>query len=158
LPGGDGTEALVAALYPGLRRFAAVVAPMEQEPDDLVQDALAATIARQPLVELDDPLAYLRVVMVRLAANERRRLGRKRRASGRIGPEPEAVLASYPSDLAELDRLSPADRAVLYLTVIERRPDVEVAQMFDQSASVVKMRRHRALRKLHAQLEEEGDG
>lgn len=148
----------MVALYPALRRFAAIVAPLEQEPDDLVQDALAAALTRQPLTALVDPLAYLRVVMVRLASNERRRLGRKRRANGRIGPEAEAIVASYPSDLAELDCLSPEDRGVLYLTVIEGRPDAEVAQMFDRSASVVKMRRHRALRKLHGQLEEERDG
>ncbi len=154
---GESAEAIVFALYPALRRFAAIVAPLELEPDDLVQDALAATLAHQSLVELNDPLAYLRVAMIRLASNERRRLGRKRRATGRLEPTAEPVAAHYPSDLSELDRLSPEDRGVLYLTVIEGLPDAEVARMLNRSASVVKMRRHRALHKLHMQLEEDHD-
>lgn len=156
--GDDDIEAMVVALYPALRRFAAMVSPLEVEPDDLVQDALAATLARQPLTELDNPLAYLRVVMMRRAANERRRLGRKRRANARAGPEPQSADVSYPSDLAELARLDPEDRALLYLTEVEGLPLAEVAHVFDRSSAAVKMRRHRALRKLRSLLEEDSDG
>ena len=39
---------MVLALYPALRRFAAMTAPLEMDPDDLVQDALAATLAPAP--------------------------------------------------------------------------------------------------------------
>jgi DNA-directed RNA polymerase specialized sigma24 family protein len=35
-----GDDELFRALYPGLRRFAAAVGPLEVDPDDLVQDAL----------------------------------------------------------------------------------------------------------------------
>ena len=95
-------------------------------------------------------MAYLRVAMVRLASNERRRLGRKRRATQRIGAESEAEVAAYPSDLAELDRLSPEDRALLYLTAVEGHSIAEVARMFRRSTAAMKMRRHRALRQLQA--------
>ncbi len=43
---------IFADLYPKLRRFAAVVADLDMEPDDLVQDALAATLRRHDLSEL----------------------------------------------------------------------------------------------------------
>jgi DNA-directed RNA polymerase specialized sigma24 family protein len=154
----EATEGMVLALYPALRRFAAMTAPLEMDPDDLVQDALAATLASHALTELDDPMAYLRVAMVRLASNERRRLSRKRRAGQRIGVDPEAEAAAYPSDLAELDRLSPEDRALLYLTAVEGHSIADVARMFKRSTASMKMRRHRALRQLRTILEEERHG
>jgi DNA-directed RNA polymerase specialized sigma24 family protein len=154
----DDTETVVIALYPALRRFAAMVAPLELDPDDLVQDALAATLARKSLSDLDDPLAYLRLVMVRRAANERRRLGRKRRADQRAGAPPEMTSVTYPSDLAELARLSPDDRALIYLTEVEGRAITEVAELFGRSAAALKMRRRRALRRLRTLLEEEAHG
>ena len=39
--------ALIAGLYPSLRAFASVVAPIEEDPNDLVQEALAKTLAMQ---------------------------------------------------------------------------------------------------------------
>ena len=48
------------ALYPALRRFAAVVGGLEVDPDDLVQEAVARALRRGPLGELDNPGAYLR--------------------------------------------------------------------------------------------------
>ncbi|MBX3286283.1 MAG: RNA polymerase subunit sigma-24, partial [Actinobacteria bacterium] len=65
------------ALYPALRRFAAVVGGPATEPDDLVQEALARTLARGSLADLDDPAVYLRRVVARLASNERRSQGRR---------------------------------------------------------------------------------
>jgi DNA-directed RNA polymerase specialized sigma24 family protein len=38
-----------------------------------------------------------------------------------------AQVDSYPSDLDDLRRLSPADRSVLYLSVVERRSHQEIA-------------------------------
>ncbi len=151
------TERIVGEIYPALRRFAAVVAPLESEPDDLVQEALAATLARSGLGELDDPLAYLRVVILRLASNERRRLGRKRRALQRSENPATATDALYPSDVAVLVNVSAEDRALLWLTVVEGRSIAEVAAFFDRPVSALKMRRHRALRKLRRLIEEEHD-
>ena len=73
-------EATFAGLYPRLRRLAAVAAPLEVDPDDLVQDALVRVLRRGPLADLDDPGAYLAKVIVNLASNSRRGLGRRRRA------------------------------------------------------------------------------
>ena len=54
-----------------LRRF---------EPDDLVQEALVSTLRKGSISDLDDPLAYLRKTIVNLASNQRRSLGRRRKA------------------------------------------------------------------------------
>lgn len=42
-------------LYPALRRFAAVAAPADLEPDDLVQEALVKVLKRRSLSDLDHP-------------------------------------------------------------------------------------------------------
>lgn len=75
----DGWK-VVDALYPSLHRFAGVVAPWDPDPDDLLHDALVATLERSSWSNLDHPEAYLRQVMVNMAAGYSRRQGiRKRR-------------------------------------------------------------------------------
>ena len=156
LPAVDDST-LFGVLYPGLRRFAAVVAPVEMDPDDLLQEAVARALTQGRLVDLRDPGAYLRVTMVRLASNERRRLGRLRRALARTVPDVPSV-GIYPSDLDDLERLSPEDRALLYLTVVEAFPAREAAHLLGRSEGAMRMRRHRALRALRqALIEEEHD-
>ena len=150
---------LFEILYPGLRRFAAAVAPFEMDPDDLLQEAVSRALVQGRLTDLRDPGAYLRVTMVRLASNERRRLGRWRRALARAAPVEEPWVGDYPSDLGDLDRLSPEDRALLYLTVVEAFPLGEVARLLGRSEGAMRMRRHRALRALrNALAKEEQDG
>jgi DNA-directed RNA polymerase specialized sigma24 family protein len=73
-------DALFAAIYPGLRRWAAVCGPAEVDPDDLVQEAVARTLRTHALSDLDDAGAYLRRAIVNLAANHRRAGGARCRA------------------------------------------------------------------------------
>lgn len=147
-------EEVFAAAYPALRRLAAVVAPPEADPDDLVQEAVVRALRRGPLAELDHPVAYLRRAVVNLAANERRGLGRRRRALARIGPDP-VVAASYPSDVAEILRLAPADRAVLWLADVEGLPFEEVADHLGCSAEAARTRASRARRQLRRIVEDD---
>jgi DNA-directed RNA polymerase specialized sigma24 family protein len=148
----DGS--LFAELYPGLRRFAAVVRPAEVDPDDLVQDALARTLAVRRLSECDDAGAYLRTAILRLAANHRRSLGRRRRALARLHAE-EGETARYPSDLDDLRRLSPVERAVLYLSVVERRSFAEIGALIGTSEQAARARSSRALKRLRVELTRE---
>lgn len=67
----DGT--LIRSLYPSLRRLAAVVAPAEVGPDDLMQEAFERYLARSPS-GINNPEAYLRRVIVHTASNHRRQL------------------------------------------------------------------------------------
>ncbi len=149
-----GQERLFAQLYPSLRRFAAVVKPPEVDTDDLVQEALLRTLALRPLSELDDPAAYLRRTIVNLSSNQRRWLARRRGAIARLGADsPDET--RYPSDLQDLLRLKPADRAALYLAVVEDRGYDDVADVLGCSEAAARARVSRALRRLRVQLEEE---
>lgn len=56
---------------------------VDVEPDVLVQEALVRTMRKGPISDLDNPLAFLRNTIVNLASNQRRSLGRKRKALGR---------------------------------------------------------------------------
>lgn len=146
--------ALIRDLYPKLRRFAAVVGPAEVDPDDLVQDALVKTISHQPLSDIEHPSAYLWKVMSRLATDHRRRLGRRRRALGRIGaPEPD--VPRYPSDLDDLERLTPKARAVLYLHDVDGYGYAEIARLLDAKEASLRRTASRARNNLRKALSEE---
>ena len=111
---------IVDELYASLRKFAAVVAPADLEPDDLLQEALVNVLRRHALSELDHPGAYLKRTMVNLAASHSRSMGRWRRLLPRVGgSQQEASSPDYPSDLAELYRLPSRERAALYLAEVE---------------------------------------
>lgn len=60
-------EAIVVELHPALRHFAAAVRPPVVDPDDLIQEALARTVRRTSLAEMDQPLSYLRWTIMNLA-------------------------------------------------------------------------------------------
>jgi RNA polymerase sigma factor (sigma-70 family) len=143
----DDAEVL-AAVYPGLRRFAGAVRPLGVEADDLVQEALARTLAARSLSELEHPEAYLRTAIVRVAINEqrsrRRRAARDAPSAGRESGRADA----YPSDLADLWLLSARERAVLFLTVVERRSYREAADVVGCSEPAARQMASRALRSL----------
>jgi RNA polymerase sigma-70 factor (ECF subfamily) len=145
-------EAVFATLYPRLRRLAAVAAPLEVDPDDLVQDALVRVLRRGSLSTLDDPGAFLAKVIVNLASNTRRGLGRRRRAWARHGVAPDGETAAYPSDLAELERLGPDERALLFLVDVEGWSFTEAAAALGCTESAARQRASRARRKLRADL------
>jgi RNA polymerase sigma-70 factor (ECF subfamily) len=150
-------EAIFGREYPALRRFAAVVAPPEMDPDDLVQEAVSRVLRRGSLRGLDNPGAYLRRTIVNLAANERRRLGRWRRARIRSTPPAadDARPAEYPSDVADLLRLPPATRAALWLADVEGWSFDEIALLLGSTTDAVKARASRARRSLRHTINEE---
>lgn len=147
-------EELFRALYVGLRRFAAVVGGSDDDPDDLVQDALVRVLRGGRLSRLDSPDAYLRRTIVNLAADRRRSWSRRRRAWSRLGlssPRP----AEFPSDLADLDQLTPLDRAVLYLTDVDGYSLVDVADHLELTHDAARLRASRARRRLRLAIENE---
>jgi DNA-directed RNA polymerase specialized sigma24 family protein len=112
------------------------------------------TLAIRPLCEYEDPASYLRRSIVNLASNQRRWLGRRRRALARLTPASHEH-AVYPSDLQELLRLKPLDRAALYLTVVEDRSYCEVADVLGSTETAVRARVSRALRRPRVELDVE---
>jgi len=148
-------EQIALELYPALRRLAAVIAPVEVAPDDLLHEALLAVLRRGPLASLDDPTAYVAKTMLNLASNHRRRFGRTRRMLHRWrGNVDSAAVDVYPSDLADLAALSPTARAILYLHHVDGWPYDDVASRLDLSLEAVRQIASRARRQLRTHLEE----
>ncbi len=152
----DEESRLFAELYDRLRRFASVVGPREMDPDDLVQEAVTQVLRRRRLTELDEPGAYLRRTILNLAANERRRFAARRKAFARLRPETEGVGEPYPSDLSDLLRLAPHERAVLYLSEVEGYRYAEIGDMLRCSEAAARKRAMRGRRRLIAALADGG--
>jgi DNA-directed RNA polymerase specialized sigma24 family protein len=147
---------IFAELYPSLRRFAAVVRPAEEDADDLVQEALVRTLSVCQLSELDEPAAYLRKAILRIASNRRRSLGRRRRwlmATQTLTPT--SYVPAYPSALDDLRRLDAGERAVLYLSVVEGRQYREIASILGCSEGAARARASRATRRLRTALSDQ---
>ena len=97
--GPDALEALRAEYEP-LRRFAAIIGRWDVEPDDLVQEAFAKVLAKQP-AQIRELGPYLRRTVVNLATDERRKFGRAADVAPKIATD-GASIDSYPSDLSDL--------------------------------------------------------
>lgn len=148
----DEEGRLFAQLYGSLRRFAAVVGPVDLDPDDLLQEAVTRVLRRSLLTDLDDPGAYLRKTMLNLASNQRRHLARRRQALIRLTETAGPVGDVYPSDLSDLQGLSPEERAVLYLSEVEGYRYAEIGEMLACSEAAARKRALRARRRLHSEL------
>ncbi|MBT8165153.1 MAG: sigma-70 family RNA polymerase sigma factor [Acidimicrobiia bacterium] len=151
----DAEAQLFRELYPSLRRFAAVVGPLEVDPDDLVQEAVARALQSRRLTELDQPGAYLRRAILNLASNQRRRFARRRAALLRVRAGADAPADSYPSDLADLSRLPAEERAVLYLTEVEGYRYREAGQLIGCSEAAARKRALRGRRRLFEAIDGE---
>lgn len=138
-------------LYPSLCRFAAAVRPVGIDPEDLVQEALARTLAVRSLSSIEEPLAYLRTAMIHIAANLSRSA---RRSHARLTRQnaASAALDSYPSDLADLMRVDPRTRAILYLTIVEGEPYRTAAAIVGCSETAARTLASRALHALNLAL------
>ena len=146
---------MITSLYPSLRKIAAVAGSVDVEPDDLVQEALVRTLRKGPLTDLDNPLAFLRKTIVNLASNQRRSLGRKRRAFGQLAFE-EAWLPSYPAHIEAILDLPPKQRAILYLVEVEDVPYAEAADQLGMTTGAARMLANRARKRARAALEVAG--
>jgi RNA polymerase sigma-70 factor (sigma-E family) len=136
VPETDGGECFgdfVAGALPALLRFGHVLTGSPQEAEELVQEALAKSLRRWRRVRADDPLAYVRRVMVNTHVTQWRRWG----ARIQLGAVPEPVAAdggvSRSDERDALRRalaLLPArQRAVLVLRYFEDLPDPTIAEL-----------------------------
>jgi RNA polymerase sigma-70 factor (ECF subfamily) len=146
-------SSLFRSLYPSLRQFAAVTGSVDVDADDLVQEAVARTLRSHRLVDLDDAGAYLRRAIVNLAANRRRSMARWRRAIARLDRIEEGQRAAYPTDLADLLRLEPEARALLFMVEVEGHSYAEASSVLGISEEAARTRAARARRRLRADLE-----
>jgi len=144
------------AEYEPLRRFAAVIGRWDVEPDDLVQEAYAKVLVKCPS-EIRDLGAYLRRVIVNLATDERRRVGRAATFAPKLATA-GASTDSYPSDLSDLLGLPARVRALLYMVEVEGQQIAPAAAAVGMSSGNARVALLRARRRLRAELSEELSG
>jgi RNA polymerase sigma-70 factor (ECF subfamily) len=132
-----------------------VVGPVECDHDDLLQEAVARVLRHHRLDELDQPIAYLRRTVLNLASNERRRFAIRRRVLRRLAADGRGRTDDYPSDLGDLERLSVAERAVLYLSEVEGYRFAEIGRILGCSEAAARKRAMNGRRRLYTALTEE---
>lgn len=144
-------ERIIVAIYPDLRKFAAVVADLDVDPDDLVQEALVSVLKSAQLPHVDNPLAYMKRAVVNRAMSNRRTAARRRDRLPKL-VSPSVYNDQYPSDLAALAALSAQDRAIVYLAELDGYKHEEIAKMLNLNVPTVSQRLSRARRKLREEL------
>lgn len=154
--GSRSFEEFTAGALPALLRFGHVLTGSPHEAEDLVQEALAKSLRRWQKVRADDPVAYVRRVMVNTHLTRWRRWGGR----VRLGDVPEA--AAEDSWLARsqewdelrraLAQLPPRQRAVLVLRYLEDVPDPAIAAMLGCRPVTVRSQAARGLAALRPLL------
>ncbi len=149
-------EEFAAGALPGLLRFGHVLAGSPQEAEDLVQEALAKSLRRWQKVRADDPVAYVRKVMVNTHLTRWRRWGGR----VRLGDVPEAAAddawlarsQEWDALRRALGQLPPRQRAVLVLRYLEDVPDPAIAAMLGCRPGTVRSQAARGLAALRPLL------
>lgn len=152
---GDFEEFAVQAL-PALLRFGHVLTGSPHEAEDLVQEALAKSLRRWRKARADDPVAYVRKVMVNTHVTRWRRWGGRIR----LGEVPESgaddarLTRSQEWDALRraLAQLPPRQRAVLVLRYLEDVPDQAIASLLGCRPSTVRSQAARGLAALRPLL------
>ncbi|HEY7070141.1 MAG TPA: sigma-70 family RNA polymerase sigma factor [Acidimicrobiales bacterium] len=130
----------------GLVRLAFLLTGTRDQADDIVQTAFEAAQPRWD--ELDDPLAFLRRVVVNQAKDLHRRRYRRR-----ARPEPPVTHIPEIDEIwVELRRLPDRQRAVIVLRFYEDLPLTDIARLLDRPEGTVRSDLHRALAQLRRTL------
>jgi RNA polymerase sigma-70 factor (ECF subfamily) len=116
--------------------------------DDAVAEAFARTIEQGATVR--DPVAYLYRVAFRIASADLR-------SPPPSDPEDRAIIDPAPAAelLSQLRRLSPSQRAAVYLHYRADLPVLEVARIMGTSAAAVRVHLMRGRRRLAQLLDED---
>jgi RNA polymerase sigma-70 factor (sigma-E family) len=141
---------------PALLRFGHVLTGSPQEAEELVQEALAKCLRRWRRQAADDPVAYVRRVMVNAHITRWRQWGSRMRLEG----VPETVADDAGLRRCEdwdelrraLRRLPSGQRAVLVLRYLEDLPDASIATMLGCSPNTVRSQASRGLAALRPLL------
>ncbi|HEY7147012.1 MAG TPA: SigE family RNA polymerase sigma factor [Streptosporangiaceae bacterium] len=132
-PGGETFSEFVAGSLPALLRFGHVLTGDPLEAEELVQDALARSLRRWRRKGADNPLAYVRRVMINTHLTQWRRWGSR----VQLGDVPElfapdaSLRRSEEWDILRraLATLPARQRAVLVLRYLEDLPDPVIASL-----------------------------
>lgn len=151
-------ESRIVELLPRLRRYARSLAHNGHEADDLLQDCVENAIAGQGHFRGANLAGWMMAIMTNLNRNRHRRQQRSGMFSA-MDEVAEPASAGEPPDPLERDRLldainalSPDQRAVLMLVVVEGYSYAEIAVMLDIPLGTVMSRLSRARRGAAATL------
>lgn len=132
----------------GLLRLAYLLTGSREQGEDLVHTAFTSAIPRWDRIE--QPLPYLKRAIVNQAADHHRRTLREQTL-----PAPEAV--THPPEVdetwAQIQNLSPVQRAIVILRFYEDLPLVEIAAVLDRPPATVRSDLKRALGHLRKALD-----
>ena len=148
-----GASTNIADLYRShgdrLRRTAYLATGSREVAEDLVQEAFLRV--QQRWDHLDEPAAYLRVVVVNLCLSWQNRAGVERRqlASSAPAPVDEPAIDETWDLLAHLPR---DQRVVLVLRYYDDLTTDEIGRVLDVNPATVRTRLHRALSRLRREL------
>jgi RNA polymerase sigma-70 factor (sigma-E family) len=153
---GDSFAEFAAGSLPALLRFGHVLTASPQEAEDLVQEALARCLRRWRRASADDPVAYVRQVMVNTHLTRWRRWGSR----VRLGEVPETIASDAGLQRSEewdalrraLAELPARQRAVLVLRYLEDLPDTSIAALLGCSPGTVRSQASRGLAALRPLL------
>jgi len=149
-------EEFVTASLPRLLRFAHMLTGNSAAAEDLVQTALGRSWRAWQLGGIDDPLAFVRKVMVNSHSSWYRRYGGRETA---VANPPEKVTHDEAGRIDDRDAvcralltLPPRQRAVIVLRYYEELTEQEIAAVMAISPGTVKSQAARALKHLAAIL------
>jgi RNA polymerase sigma-70 factor (sigma-E family) len=160
-------DTFIAANADGLLRTAYLLSWDEREAEDLVQECLFKVATRWSRVSgMEQPLAYVRRVLINLATDDAKRRSRHRmELSGSLHvtngwPARHGTAVCDEPDLEERDELMAAlgalasrQRAVLVLRYFLDLPEADTARALGCSVGTVKSTASKALARVRAQLE-----
>lgn len=154
--GGESFGDFVAGSLPALLRFGHVLTGSPQEAEDLVQEALARSLRRWRRASVDNPVAYVRRVMVNTHLTRWRRWG----SHVRLGDVPESAAddtglqrtQDWDALRRALAQLPPRQRAVLVLRYYEDLPDLAIAALLGCQPGTVRSQAARGLAALRPLL------
>lgn len=134
-----------------IRRAHVLVGGDSHAAKDLLQAALIKLAARWQ--QVDDPAAYVRVVMYRQQISWWRRGWSRFEVATDSVPERRGSDPAHSADLrlsvrVALRRLTPRQRAVLFLRYFEDLPEADIAEILGCSVGTVRSTNHRALARL----------
>lgn len=146
----------VAARSAALMRLAWLLAPDRTAADDLLQTALLRTYLRWRRIE-HDPEAYVRRVLVTVAADERRRPWRREHSTDELPERPNASDPTGAVDEADALRsalagLPARQRAAVVLRYREGLSAAQTAELLGCTESTARSQATRGLDKLRAAL------
>jgi RNA polymerase sigma factor (sigma-70 family) len=149
--GATGFDRVYAEERTAIVRLAYLLVRSQAEAEELAQEAFLRLYLNFNRVE--NPPAFLRTVVARLASTSRRRRDVERRklvsVTADVGTEPADVDETWTA----IGRLKPERAVVIVLRFYEDLPHAEIARMLGCPAATVRSRMRRALKDLRKELD-----